>query len=241
MSMKLNCNYYKVVLFDIGWTLVFPDPTRRKILFGILRDRGYQISKNCEEIAHQAAQVFYDLHRWQHQTPKSLRAFWAQYYRVLFANLDIPIDDNGLIETLEDDVKSKIRYHLYPDALSTLMELRRRGFVLAAVSNWSTDLLYLYKEWELHLYLDALTVSDVVGFHKPQPQIFDIALRNLGLSSREVIYVGDDYKADVLGARAADITPVLIDRSGENSHRDCLRVQSLSEVLSLVGEVKKSK
>ena len=64
-----------------------------------------------------------------------------------------------------------------------------------------------------------------MGVEKPDPEIFRFALKELSLtnSPEKVLYVGNEYKADVLGARAAGLVPVLIDPRGDYEHADCLR------------------
>ena len=76
--------------------------------------------------------------------------------------------------------------------------------------------------------------SAAVATAKPHPDIFRYALDRAGLRADEVLYVGDSYVADVLGARSVGIAPVLIDREGKAPNVDCAVVRSLGEVLELV-------
>jgi len=68
---------------------------------------------------------------------------------------------------------------------------------------------------------------------KPDPAIFQHALNQLSLSAKtdQILYLGNEYRADVLGARAAGLTPVLIDRCDAYPSADCLRFNSLLEWL----------
>jgi FMN phosphatase YigB (HAD superfamily) len=43
--------------------------------------------------------------------------------------------------------------------------------------------------------------------------------------------VGDQYDLDVLGARSAGITPILIDRDGAGATYDCIVIKELSQVI----------
>ena len=81
-------------------------------------------------------------------------------------------------------------------------------------------------------YLDMVLTSQEAGVTKPDPLIFVAALKTLNVKAEDAIYVGDQYEADVLGARGAGISPILIDRFGLYSQiSDCPRIRSLSEVL----------
>ena len=61
-------------------------------------------------------------------------------------------------------------------------------------------------------YFSAIVISCEVGFAKPDPRIFEIALDRIGASAPEAVMVGDSLARDVAGARAAGIRAVWIDR-----------------------------
>ena len=71
-----------------------------------------------------------------------------------------------------------------------------------------------------------------VGFHKPQPEIFQEALRQAGVEASEAVYVGDQYQIDVVGARGAGVKGVLIDRGDDfREITDCPRIQNLADIV----------
>jgi FMN phosphatase YigB (HAD superfamily) len=95
-----------------------------------------------------------------------------------------------------------------PDATATLERLSGRGFALAILSNWplaaTIDRFAAAHGWLP--YLRAVVVSQRVGWIKPHAQIFRAAEAALGLaeaSGGAILHVGDDWAADVVGAREA--------------------------------------
>jgi HAD superfamily hydrolase (TIGR01509 family) len=62
--------------------------------------------------------------------------------------------------------------------------------------------------------VDALITSEEVGVPKPDPRIFAVALKRLGARPEETVLVGDNWRADVLGALAVGIRPVWLNRLG---------------------------
>lgn len=60
----------------------------------------------------------------------------------------------------------------------------------------------------------ALITSEGVGVLKPDPAIYEVALRRLGVRAAETVMVGDNWQADVLGALAMGIRPVWLNRLG---------------------------
>jgi HAD superfamily hydrolase (TIGR01509 family) len=92
-----------------------------------------------------------------------------------------------------------------PDAGPHLERVRAGGFRLAILSNWplaTTIDRYVEARGWLPL-LDAVVVSQRVGAIKPHPEIFAEAVRVLGARPDRMLHVGDDWAADVVGARAA--------------------------------------
>lgn len=91
-----------------------------------------------------------------------------------------------------------------PAAGALLERLRARGLKLAILSNWPLALtIDRYVEaagWAPHF--DAVVVSQRVGTIKPHPAIFGVAAEALGDPPPEtILHVGDDWTADVVGAR----------------------------------------
>ena len=76
--------------------------------------------------------------------------------------------------------------------------------------------------------------SGVVGVAKPDPRIFAIALERLGVAAEHTIHVGDTPAADVDGAIAAGVTPVLVDPYDDHRELDVVKVRSLADVVELL-------
>ncbi len=57
-------------------------------------------------------------------------------------------------------------------------------------------------------------------------------MKRLSVKPDRMIHIGNELN-DVIGARNAGITPVLIDRKGDKS-MDCITIGSLKEILKLL-------
>jgi putative hydrolase of the HAD superfamily len=77
----------------------------------------------------------------------------------------------------------------------------------------------------------------VVGYEKPDPRIFHVALDKLGVAPERAVHVGDTACADIDGARAAGVRPLHLDPYGfcPRPAGDHEHVGSLAEVAALVG------
>ncbi len=125
-------------------------------------------------------------------------------------------------------------YRLFPEVPETLETLRARGYRLGIVSNWNWYLPDLCHALGLDRYVDFIVTSARVGAEKPHPAIFQTALAQARAAPEQTLHVGDNPEADVLGARQAGITGVLVDRNRRDRPADCLVIHSLAELLDLL-------
>jgi HAD superfamily hydrolase (TIGR01549 family) len=116
-----------------------------------------------------------------------------------------------------------------PDAVSTLRRLRDASCRLVVVSNTNGTLRRMFRRVGLEPWIDHVVDSSEEGVEKPDPRLFEIALERASASRGSTIHCGDIYQIDVVGARSAGISAVLIDSAGLYAHADCPRVSSLTE------------
>ena len=83
--------------------------------------------------------------------------------------------------------------------------------------------------------LDAVVSSADVGLHKPDPRIFELACERLGVAPSDAAHVGDHQYADIIGAEAVGMVPVLIDRHGGENPGNERFVRSLDELEDALG------
>jgi putative hydrolase of the HAD superfamily len=107
--------------------------------------------------------------------------------------------------------------------------------MLGMITNMDSDMRPLCDKLGLSPYIDVIVTSGEVGSDKPKPQIFREALKRAGVTEKEAVHVGDQYRIDVEGARNAGISPILLDRYGQYADiEDCPRISTLSEVYGIL-------
>lgn len=100
----------------------------------------------------------------------------------------------------------------YPDVAPALREMRSRGLRLAVISNWDASLHRILRVNGLTEFFEVVTASLEFGVEKPDPRIFHHTLERLGARPEEALHVGDLVEDDVVGAEAAGMRAVHIDR-----------------------------
>ena len=108
-----------------------------------------------------------------------------------------------------------------PDAEAALRLARTRGLAVGVISNSNGWVEWILESVGLRRHLDFVLDSHVVGVEKPAAAIFEMALTRAGVRAAEALYVGDLYAVDVLGARRAGLTAVLLDPGDCWGPRDC--------------------
>jgi len=126
-----------------------------------------------------------------------------------------------------------------------LAALKSRGLRLACVSNAfmpAAALQRIMVEKGLGQYLDFTVSSCELGIRKPDPRIYEEALRVAGVTAEETIFVGDRLDADVAGPASLGMRTVLTHqyRVEDPTHApvqpDCV-VAHLTELVDYVDTV----
>ena len=102
----------------------------------------------------------------------------------------------------------------FEDAHSTLQLLSGGKARLGVISNVSSHevALGILKKTRLERFFDVLVTSASTGIRKPDPGIFQYALRQLDLRPHEAVIVGDSERHDIRGGKSAGLQTVLINR-----------------------------
>jgi putative hydrolase of the HAD superfamily len=122
-------------------------------------------------------------------------------------------------------------WRIFDDVLPALDAVATTSIRLAVISNWDERLRPLLQQLKLTDYFETIVVSCEVGFAKPSPVIFEQAAKKLGLPATSILHVGDNFTADVQGARDAGLRAIRIDRKSPPITDQ--QIASLSELGSL--------
>ena len=106
-------------------------------------------------------------------------------------------------------------WFIYPDVLPALEAWRRIGIQLGIVSNFDTRLELVLEALNLKEFFTSITISTQVGVAKPDPQIFVIALQKHHCDAEDAWHIGDSFRQDYQGAKAAGLRAILLERKGQ--------------------------
>lgn len=170
----------------------------------------------------------------ERQRPELAHDMTALRRESIRAALSSAGDDPALTEpAFELFIAERHNVSFFPDALPALEMLAAR-YPLVSLSNGNADPARM----GLAPFFVASVAALKVGVAKPHARIFHVAAEAVGVKPHEVLHVGDDMLLDVLGARAAGMQAVWINREGvhwpheERPHLELPDLSGLVEALA---------
>jgi HAD superfamily hydrolase (TIGR01509 family) len=164
-------------------------------------------------------------------------AFWQNYSRRLLLSLGCPeIRAADLAPSLSAYMNDHYQPQdlLFEDAILTLTGLRQRGYILAVVSNREKPFDEYLRQKGISEHFDFALAAGQVESWKPNPEIFLHAARRAGIDPRDALYIGDNYYADIVGARRAGMQAVLFDPGSVFPEADCPVIQSHAQIFDVL-------
>ncbi|MBI3092562.1 MAG: HAD family hydrolase [Candidatus Tectomicrobia bacterium] len=225
---------YDAIFFDMGETLVYHRPSHEEVFYTVLEQLGWRVSPQQRAAgmrwARQAMSSFDARLRDAGVSPKALE---EEFFRAFLEAVGIAPITPELIEQVQEKqraLRQEQKMVCPPGVHELLRELRGTGYHLGIISNWDASLSRHCDEHGLSPYFDGIHASMLVGSSKPDAGIFQHALAQAGVAPQRALHVGDNYYADVLGARAAGMQPLLLDPHRLHPDADCPSMPSLTDL-----------
>jgi putative hydrolase of the HAD superfamily len=214
------------IFFDVGGTLLHFVPSHAAALGRAVRGLGRDVTD--EETARAVALARSAAGDGPDASELGRNLSW---WRAFFDAFAEAVGDAHLAGALWEQHRAGDWLVPAEDTRATLDALAAAGHRLGVISNWDDTLEAILERRGLLDALEVVVVSTAVGAAKPDPAIFRYALEAAGVDPAHAVHVGDEPLADVQGARAVGIRPVLLGRSATGI--DC--IARLSDLLTLPG------
>jgi HAD superfamily hydrolase (TIGR01549 family) len=102
---------------------------------------------------------------------------------------------------------------LVPGARELLDALQHQTRMGIITNNSVAEQIEKLRALDIAHFFEVIVISEEVGVTKPDPRIFDIALKRLGAAPHDAVMIGDSFINDVQGAARAGIAPIWLDRT----------------------------
>lgn len=166
-----------------------------------------------------------------YRTLEDERAFFRRYYRYLLIGEGVTDETGEKADLLFSELFCSGSRALYPEVGNVLEYFRTHGYKMGVISDTSPSLEYTLQQLNIAGYFTSFTASSLVGAGKPDPAIYEAALRAQNVTAEESLYV-DDTEEEAEGARALGFTSFHLDRSGKASGK--WTIHNLMQVIDFV-------
>ncbi len=233
-------NDIRAIFYDLDGTLRFNDPSGRDFFANRAAELGLPITP-ADRLRNARWEHSYwagsdELRHDRLDNPDG-KSFWRRYG---IRQLQVLGGSAEQAETLGPQINEYMEEFYRPedamlaDTHQTLTALQESGYILAVVSNRDAPFgPYLEKLGINHYFHFSLAAGEVESW-KPDKEIFEHALQRAGVQAHQAVYVGDNYFADIVGAKNAGLNPVLIDMQRVFDEPDCPVIQSHAQLLTLL-------
>lgn len=234
-------NDIKALFFDLDGTLRHNVPSGGEVFTDYAITLGLQVNEEARLRAVRWEHLYWasspDLRDDLLAHPPESENFWINYSKRRLIAL-------GAEQEWSEQIAPEISKHMGEfykpesiipeDVRRTLPKLKEAGYILGVISNRDQPFDEILQEHGIAEFFDFSLAAGEVNSFKPDPGVFEHGLRRVNLQPREVIYVGDNYYADVVGARRAGLQPVLYDPLNVFPDSDCTTIRSFDELNSLI-------
>lgn len=240
---------YKHLFFDLDGTLWDLKRNTRAAMEELF-------STHAAEIGHLDFELFF--RRYHHHNDQ----VWALYrqdkikkdelrfvrFERAFADVSHPASHSFIDRFSLDFLEVAPRQPLTIDGAHDLLQYCAPRYEMHIITNGFIEVQgHKMKAAKLEPYFKAIINSEHAGVRKPHPNIFQFALEQAGATKEESLMIGDDWDADILGARDFGMDQVYLDESeqdhnsrlpGAGAHRHNYKptytIHSLSELMDIL-------
>lgn len=237
--MNLNIADIKGIIFDYGGTIDTGGDHWSEVIWDAYNKAGVAVDKASfrEAYVYGERELAKTLHILPHHNFKDM----------LLIKIKIELQwlsENGkfppaLVDSKGEEV-AKLCYESAGKSVSAaagVLERLSKHYKLVLVSNFYGNIETVLKDFGIRQYFAGIIESAVVGVRKPDPKIFELGVKELGIAPSQTLVVGDSYTKDIIPAEKAGCQVIWIKGKGWTEEEDARThsntITDLQELLTL--------
>jgi putative hydrolase of the HAD superfamily len=120
--------------------------------------------------------------------------------------------------------------HLFPGTIE-ILDYLHGSYRLHIITNGFQEIQEKkLRNSNIHAYFDKIIDSEMAGVKKPNPIIFELALKTAEVIPEKSLMIGDNLEADIMGAQAVGFHALHFNANGEPMHARCPIIAHLHEI-----------
>lgn len=245
MTISFDSNYFKGVVFDIGDTFI---ETKPLMLDGAqyasmkMKENGFIQSK--DKLINKFFEIdkittFPHINHFFSSTKIIENAIVSSGILLTKNTFSLTTIANIFLAIYRDRIRESIKP--INKIKNLLSRLKGNGYKLGVISNGSLEgQIEVLTKLEIYTFFDDILISEEVGYEKPTTEIFSNSSTRLGIETKRLIFVGDEWNADIIGSYRAGFFPILTTEFNDDSPRDTNKevkyekINNLSELLEVL-------
>ncbi len=222
----------EAVIFDVGGVFLLPDPD---VIGATLARHGVVVDARALDRAHYHGAAAMPVGQ---PAGQPFVERWESYLAAYVGALGVEDDVSEVSDAVASAFSSMAAWNRpAPGARDALARVVGTGIPVGIVSNADGTVAQILRTHEIMqvgpgpgVDVRCIIDSGEVGVDKPDPRIFRIALDALDVAAERSWYVGDTPAIDIVGARDAGLSPILLDPEGLHADADFARATSVGVV-----------
>jgi len=205
-------NHIRAIAFDLFNTLITVEPQTLEDanmrLFASLSGGGFKLDADSFKRAHREAALRH-IQQCRKNGRETHNRFWISD-ALVEQGYPLSPDDTRIGAAVEAYFTAFLDHcRLIPETKEMLAALQP-SYPLGLLSNFTHGpaARKILSHVGLDSFFAVVIISGELGYRKPDPRPFEELVKQLGVQSWSVLYVGDDPEPDILGARQAGLNPV---------------------------------
>lgn len=206
----------KAVIFDMDGVLVDSEPLNLKALINTLKDFGANLTlEYCSKFVGLS----------DTDTMEQIIDEYKIYATVDELKIANKIMKRKLIK--------EEGYPPIPYVITLIKDLYRNGIKMAVASSSSeSDIIYITKTLGIYKYFDKIVSGDSVEHSKPDPEIFNLTLKELGILPSQAMVIEDSMNGTIAaeGAHIKTIGFLNPNSGNQDLSRACVLIESFKDI-----------
>ncbi|WP_417443651.1 YjjG family noncanonical pyrimidine nucleotidase [Joostella sp.] len=227
--MKLNNEVITDVFFDLDHTLWDFEKNSELTYNKIFEENNIDV--NLAEFFD--FYIPYNFKLWKYYQEDKITKEDLRYKRLktTFNALKVDVAEDMIFKLSDDYIKNLSTFnHLFIDTIEILDYLSPKYKLHIITNGFAEVQTGKLKNSKIDHYFQVVMNSETAGVKKPNPLIFEIALKEANAKPQNSVMIGDSYEADILGAQNVGMHTLFYKPSDENINVNTHKISELKQI-----------